>query len=212
MTLQELKQLVSLGEGRTLEFKHRVPRPERIAKEVVALANTQGGRILLGVDDDGTLVGVDDAAEEAFILRQAINDWCEPPVPYHTNRVVIAPRRDVLVVQVPESRAKPHVVRKANNNEIAYIRVDDMSVEASPESVRLMEDDMRSNGLSVSFGDAESLLLRYLKDYGRVTVAEFARMADLSADEASAILVQLTQADLLELHAEREEDFFTLSY
>ncbi|MES3629564.1 MAG: ATP-binding protein [Longimonas sp.] len=212
MTLQELKQLVSLGEGRTLEFKHRVPRPERIAKEVVALANTQGGRILLGVDDDGTLVGVDDAAEEAFILRQAINDWCEPPVPYHTNRVVIAPRRDVLVVQVPESPAKPHVVRKANNNEIAYIRVDDMSVEASPESVRLMEDDMRSNGLSVSFGDAESLLLRYLKDYGRVTVAEFARMADLSADEASAILVQLTQADLLELHAEREEDFFTLSY
>ncbi|PEN09442.1 transcriptional regulator [Longimonas halophila] len=213
MTLQELKQLVSLGEGRTLEFKHRVPRAERIAKEVIALANTDGGRILLGVDDDGTLVGVDDAAEEAFMLRRAISQLCDPPVSYHTDRVVIAPRRDVLVVHVPESPGKPHVLRDAVESEgLAYIRVDDMSVEASPESVRLMEERPATNGMSVSFGESESLLLSYLNDYGRVTVAEFARMADLPEDEASAILVQLTRADLLMLHANRDEDFFTLSY
>jgi len=213
MTLQELKQLVSLGEGRTLEFKHRVPRAERIAKEVIALANTDGGRILLGVDDDGTLVGVDDAAEEAFMLRRAISQLCDPPVSYDTDRVVIAPRRDVLVVHVPESAGKPHVLRSAAATEgLAYVRVDDMSVEASPESVRLMEEAPATNGMSVSFGESESLLLSYLNDYGRVTVAEFARMADLSDEEASAILVQLTQADLLTLHANRDEDFFTLSY
>jgi predicted HTH transcriptional regulator len=213
MTLQELKQLVSLGEGRTLEFKHRVPRAERIAKEVIALANTDGGRILLGVDDDGTLVGVDDAAEEAFMLRRAISRLCDPPVSYHTDRVVIAPRRDVLVVHVPESPGKPHVLRDAVESEgLAYVRVDDMSVEASPESVRLMEKRPATNGMSVSFGESESLLLSYLNDYGRVTVAEFARMADLPEEEASAILVQLTQADLLMLHANRDEDFFTLSY
>lgn len=212
MTLQELKQLISLGEGRTLEFKHRVPRAERIAKEVIALANTDGGRILLGVDDDGRLVGVDDAAEEAFILRQAVSQLCDPPVSYHTNRVVIAPRRDVLVVHVPESAGKPHVLRSAADEGLAYVRVDDMSVEASPESVRLMEEAPAANGMSVSFGESESLLLSYLNDYGRVTVAEFARMADLHEDEASAILVQLTQANLLTLHANRDEDFFTLSY
>lgn len=213
MTLQELKQLVSLGEGRTLEFKHRVPRAERIAKEVIALANTDGGRILLGVDDDGTLVGVDDAAEEAFMLRQAINQLSDPPVSYETHRVVIAPRRDVLVVHVPESPGKPHILRTAPAAKgMAYVRVEDMSVEASPESVRLMEEGGSMNGVSVSFGESESLLLSYLNDYGRVTVAEFARMADLPEDEASAILVQLTQANLLTLHANREEDFFTLSY
>lgn len=213
MTLQELKQLASLGEGRTLEFKHRVPRPDRIAKEVIALANTDGGRILLGVDDDGSLVGVDDAAEEAFVLRQAVSDLCDPPVPYHTDRVVIAPRRDVLVVHVPESPGKPHVLRTdASDKGMAYVRVDDMSVEASPESVQLMHSDTGPNGMAVSFGASESLLLSYLNDYGRVTVAEFARMADLSEEKASAILVQLTQADVLTLHANREEDFFTLSY
>jgi predicted HTH transcriptional regulator len=213
MTLRELKQLVSLGEGRTLEFKHRVPRSERIAKEVIALANTDGGRILLGVDDDGTLVGVDDAAEESFMLRRAISQLCDPPVSYHIDRVVIAPRRDVLVVRVPESPGKPHMLRDTpNRHGLAYVRVDDMSVEASPESVQLMESDASTNGVSVSFGASESLLLSYLNDYGRITVTEFARMADLPKEEASAILVQLTQADLLMLHANRDEDFFTLSY
>jgi hypothetical protein len=105
------------------------------------------------------------------------------------------------------------VLRDAVESEgLAYVRVDDMSVEASPESVRLMEERPATNGMSVSFGESESLLLSYLNDYGRVTVAEFARMADLPEEEASAILVQLTQADLLMLHANRDEDFFTLSY
>ena len=213
MTLQELEQLASLGEGLTLEFKRRVPRPERIAKEAVALANTHGGRILLGVDDNGTLTGVDDAAEEEFMLRQAIDQYSDPPVPYDTQRVVIAPRRDVIVVQVPESPAKPHVLQApTGTNGMAYVRVEDMSVEASPESVRLMERDNASDGVTASFGETESLLLRYLKDYGRVTVGEFARIADISTAEASAILVQLTRADLLQLHRDRDEDFFTLSY
>ena len=66
MTLEEIKRLVARGEGRHLEFKRRVPEPERVAKEVVAFANSGGGRLLLGVDDDGTIVGVRDSEEEEF--------------------------------------------------------------------------------------------------------------------------------------------------
>ena len=57
MTFRELSQLVTLGEGQHLEFKKRVPAPERITKEVIAFANTGGGRLLLGIDDDGTVLG-----------------------------------------------------------------------------------------------------------------------------------------------------------
>jgi len=71
MTLRELEQLVELGEGISLEFKRRVPRPERIAKEIVALANTNGGRIVLGVSDDGTIEGFENISEQQFLLRQA---------------------------------------------------------------------------------------------------------------------------------------------
>ena len=57
MTSNDVKRLAAMGEGRTLEFKNRVPRPERIAREVIALANTDGGTVLVGVDDDGTVLG-----------------------------------------------------------------------------------------------------------------------------------------------------------
>lgn len=223
MTLRELKQLVSLGEGISLEFKRRVPRAERIAKEVVALANTHGGRILLGVDDDGTITGVDDPGEEEFVLRRAIDTHVAPTVEYHTERVMIAPRRDVILVVVPESTRKPHqlvpdgfgddpATDDAAGDGTAYVRVEEMSVEASPESVRMMREASEVHGVTFEFGETESLLMRYLDDYGRITVTQFAKVADIPAERASQTLVSMTKANLLRLHNDRGEDYFTLAY
>ena len=51
--------LIAQGESKTLEFKRELPRFEQIAKTVIAFANTSGGKLLIGVDDNGSLVGVD---------------------------------------------------------------------------------------------------------------------------------------------------------
>ena len=216
MTLRELQQLVALGEGISLEFKRKVPRAKRIAKEVIALANTQGGRILLGVSDDGTIVGVRDAGEQEFVLHRSVDAHVMPSVDYTTERIPIAGRRDVILVTVPESTDKPHhLVSQPNvppGDGTAYVRVEEMSVEASPESVALMREEASGNGVTLQFGDNESLLMRYLEDYGRVTVTQFARMADLSPQDASRTLLKLARANVLQLHAARGEDYFTLAY
>lgn len=217
MTLQELKQIVSLGEGLYLEFKRRVPRAERIAKEVIALANTHGGRILLGVGDDGTITGLRDATEEEFALRRALEARCSPPVLYETERIPVEGRRDVILVTVPESREKPHFLIEPNGSTVisegvAYVRAGEMSVEASPESVRLMQEAGSMNGATFEFGDNEMLLMRYLEDYARVTVDQFAQMAGISTEQASQTLISLTKANILHLQADRREDYFTLAY
>lgn len=215
MTRRELEQLVGLGEGISLEFKRRVPRPERIAKEIVALANTNGGRIVLGVSDDGTIRGVDDASEEEFLLRRATDAHCHPPVPYETERVVVAPRKDVIVVTVPESQSKPHFVvgePSTNGKGPAYVRVEEKSMEASDETVQLLRNEEEDVGVTFEFGETESLLMRYLDDYGRITISELAQLADISAERASQTLLRLTKADLLRLHTSEEGDYFTLNY
>jgi len=215
MTLRELEQLVGLGEGLSLEFKRQVPRPERIAKEVVALANTHGGRIVLGVDDDGTITGVNDASEEKFLLRQAIQTHCVPEVEYRTERVVVGDRRDVLVVIVPESSSKPHIVvpeTAINGEGPAYVRVEERSVEASDETVQQLRDQSPTGSVTFEFGETESLLMRYLDDYGRITVSQLAQLADIPRERASQTLLRLTRADLLHLHADEEGDYFMLSY
>lgn len=99
MTADDLKVLLEEGEGTTLEYKESLSAS--FAREVVALANTIGGRILLGVRDDGDVRGVRDSNS----VRSRIQDIarnCNPPV-----TVQVEPVGEIIVVQVTESDSKP---------------------------------------------------------------------------------------------------------
>ena len=216
MTLDDVRRLAAMGEGRHLEFKNRVPRPERIAREVIALANTDGGKVLLGIDDDGTVLGVKDAQEEFFALQQALADRILPPVDLGFEPVRISRTREVLVVHVPASPDRPHVLlpdRRPDGTlpkRRAFVRVADQSVEASREAVALMRAESRGDAVTFTFGDAERRLLEYLDRYERVTVREYARMAQVPPWRASKDLVMLARAGIVTLHPrEGGEDFFT---
>lgn len=215
MTPRELEQLVDLGEGISLEFKRRVPRPERIAKEILAFANTNGGRIVLGVSDDGTIEGFENVSEQTFLLRQATQSHCSPPVEYNTERIVVGERQDVIVVTVPESSEKPHFLvsdRSANGEGVVYVRVEERSVEASDETIQRLRDQRPDQRVTFEFGETESLLMRYLDDYGRITVPQLAQLADIPPEHASQTLLRLARADLLHLHESEDGDYFTLNY
>jgi len=216
MTLRELEQLVGLGEGLSLEFKRRAPRPERIAKEIVAFANTHGGRVVLGVNDNGSIPGVENAQEQRFLVRQAVDAHCTPVVEYSTERVMVEDRRDVLVVVVPESTAKPHFVvpegTSQNGDGTVYVRVEDRSVEAGDETIAELRRQQPGGSVTFEFGETESLLMRYLDDYGRITVSQLAQLADIPPEQATQTLLRLTKADLLHLHTAEEDDYFTLNY
>ena len=99
MTPADLEFLIQQGEGTTLEFKENLS--SSFAREVVALANTIGGKILLGVSDSGSVIGVKDTNT----LRGRVQDVarnCDPPV-----KVLAEPVDGVLATHVRESNAKP---------------------------------------------------------------------------------------------------------
>jgi predicted HTH transcriptional regulator len=219
MDVQDLKRLVGLGEGAHLEFKRRVPRPDRIAKEVIALANTNGGKVLVGVDDDGSLVGVKDAEEELFALQEALETHCEPPVALAINGVRISRRREVLVIDVPRSAQRPHYLISdeptANRSaplRKAYVRIGAESVEASREAVSLMKAERDPRDVRFTFGEAEQQLMRYLERYERITVREYARLSGLPVWRASRTLVLMARAGVLQFHPDTGEDSFTVAY
>ena len=219
MSFDDLKRLVALGEGLHLEFKFRVPRPERIAREVIALANTRGGKVLVGVGDDGDLVGVKDPEEEVFALGAALDAHCEPPVRLTLAGVRVSRRREVLVVDVPESASKPHYLvgvpegdgaaPRGAERKTAFVRVGSESIEASREAVRLMKATKSERDVRFTFGDAEQQLMRYLARFERVTVRQYARLVGLPERDASHTLVLLTRAGVLRFHLDAQEDFFT---
>ncbi len=197
-----------LGEGSFLEFKRRVPEPHRIAKEIVAFANTDGGRILLGVDDAGTIAGLKDPEEQIYLLEAALEMSTSPVVQVSLQRIPVSRKREVVVVEVRRSPDRPHFV-VTGDGRTAYIRVEDKSLEASREAVRLMKSTASPADVTFEFGEKELLLMRYLDRYGRISVTQFAQLADIRARQASQTLVLLTRARVLQFHTSETGDFFT---
>ncbi|MFI5211626.1 MAG: helix-turn-helix domain-containing protein [Ignavibacteria bacterium] len=215
MTLFELNEIIEGGENQFVEFKRKFTEPEKIAKEMIALANTKGGRILFGIDDDKTVVGVESEKGEIEYIDLAARFFCEPEL-QHSIDIMHIYRKDVIVVNIPESRIKPHRLiengKKDEDFSKVYIRVKDKSVQASKETVKVLKK-LRADSPPqiINLGDKEKVLLDYLNTHESVTLKQFREYLNLSNRRASRILVNLVRADLIRLHNHEKEDFYTLN-
>jgi predicted HTH transcriptional regulator len=215
MTLYELNEIIEAGESGTVEFKRKFTEPEKIAKEMIAFANTHGGRILFGIDDDKSVVGVESEKGEIEYIDLAARFFCEPEINYSVDIMHIY-RKDVIVVGIAESKTKPHRLiengKKDDDQTKVYIRVKDKSVQASKETVKVLKK-LRADSPAqiINLGDKEKALLDYLGRNERVTLQQFREFLNLSNRRASRILVNLVRADLIRLHNHEKEDFYTLN-
>lgn len=214
MTLYELNEIIENGENSTVEFKRKFTEPEKIAKEMIAFANTRGGKLLFGIDDDKKVVGVESEKGEIEYIDLAAKFFCEPPLSYNIDIMHIY-RKDVIVVNIAESRTKPHRLiengKEDNDETKVYIRVQDKSVLASKETIKVLKKlNPDSPPQIINLGDKEKVLLEYLSRNERITLREFREMLNLSNRRASRILVNLVRADLIRLHNFEKEDFYTL--
>ena len=137
MTLQEVKDLAIKGEGLQIEFKKKAAYPEKIVREVIALANTQGGTLLIGVDDDGTVSGQRFIEEEIFVMDKAIRTLIFPPLQVEVATVKLSEKKGVAVFQISHSPDRPHYLW-VEEKKVSYIRVQDRTVQASREVWELL--------------------------------------------------------------------------
>ena len=138
MLKTELLEIIANGENSGVEFKRDDIRPEQLAKEVVAMANFQGGRILLGVEDDGVISGVQRSDLEAWVMN-VFQSKIHPMILPFYEVVKLDDGKVVAVVSFPMGISKPYVVRHSGKDEI-FIRVGSTTRLASREQpMRLFE-------------------------------------------------------------------------
>jgi predicted HTH transcriptional regulator len=215
LTLFELNTILENGENNRVEFKRKFTEPDKIAKEMIAFANSKGGLLIFGIDDDKTVVGVESEKGEIEYIDLAANHYCDPPVK-NSIEIVHIFRKDVIVVDIPPSNKKPHRIVKNGKDiggvEKVYIRINDKSVLASKETVKVLKNSNSSSPAMIfSLGDKEKALLEYLKHNERITVYELKEMFNFSNRRASRMLVNLVRADLIRLHNLEKEEYYTLS-
>lgn len=169
MLKTELLEIITNGENSGVEFKRDDIRPEQLAKEVVAMVNFQGGRILLGVEDDGTITGIQRPGLEEWVMN-VMQDKIHPMMLPFYEEIHLADNLVVAVITFTQGISKPYVVRHQNREEI-YIRVGSTSRLATREQqMRLFEIGgmLHTEVMPVPRTDINSLdearLLNYLRD------------------------------------------------
>jgi predicted HTH transcriptional regulator len=206
-----LRALISRGEGEELEFKKKTTHPTRISRTLASLANTRGGQVLVGVDDDGRVVGVRDAEEEMFVLREAAAHYVEPPLTLHFEEVETEDDRIVLIVNVLESQNKPHRAQIAPGEWRGYVRVRDESVQASSLTEKLLERQQPEVHLEkLPLSKDELRVLEYLRTTPRITVAQYTKLINVSRRRAYRTLIKLTLHGYLRYHDKEKEPYYTL--
>jgi predicted HTH transcriptional regulator len=210
-----LVELIERGEGLNVEFKQRFTSYEKIAKEMIAFANTRGGYLIIGVDDDKSLYGIETEKSDIELVKQAADKYCEPPLVYNL-QVIELNKKDILLVEIPESKNKPHRLQDYLpsldlNYASVYVRVNDKCVLAGKEMIKLLQH--RANGKSLKnyvVGENEKIVFEYLDKNETITVKELKKIANLSDRRASRTLIKLVRADLLLIHVkENGENYFT---
>ncbi|MCS7086956.1 MAG: ATP-binding protein, partial [Bacteroidia bacterium] len=121
-----LKKLIAEGEGPNLDFKKTISSAKKIARSLAAFANTEGGRLLVGVHDSGRITGAA-VEEEAYMVESAAHVFCSPPVLFF-KEVHEYKGLSVLEVFVPKSESRPHTAPGDDDVRRVYIRVNDQVV------------------------------------------------------------------------------------
>ena len=210
MRLPELRNLIRQGETETVEFKTKVNHPEKIVKEIVAFANTKGGKLLLGVSDQGQLLGLSATHEAVYTLEAAIAKYCFPEINFHREIIPLTAKRSIIIYTIFESEFKPHytLFSKHKKHRQEYIRLADRSVKASREMKEILRRERRQSAVRFTYGEKEKVLLNYLKDHHYITLNNFAKLAGINRFLASRTLVTLVLAKVLQIIPREGEDLY----
>jgi predicted HTH transcriptional regulator len=215
MRRKEVLDLIEAGENLRCEFKRKFTSSEKIAREMIAFANTKGGVILFGVDDNKEIIGVESEKSEAELIKEVGLNYCEPPLDFNIGYMDIN-GKELVIVEIPESDKKPHRIKDYVNDfdinkAIVCIRVNDKSVMASKEMVRILRAQTNQLNLKkYSIGPIESSAFNYLTENERISVKALSSLVNISERRASRTLVKLVRAGLLLIHTkDNGEEYFT---
>jgi predicted HTH transcriptional regulator len=178
--VRALKKLAAEGEGLQLEFKRKAAYPEKIVRELIAFANTEGGTLLVGVDDDGTIPGVKYPEEEGHVISEALKKYCRPTLLYKESIIPISENKFVVRFDIPPSSKRPHYLVIDKDTRQSFVREKDMSIKASPEMEEIVRRSKQKRDIRFAFGDEEKKLMEYLHEHRFISMPAYQKLSGLN--------------------------------
>ncbi len=203
-----IHKLILKGEGMRLDFKYCISDPGKIARTLSAFSNSEGGKLLIGVRDNGSLAGVR-SDEELYMIDAAAKLYCSPEVEVSIKSHTIN-GKTILEADVPESAVKPVRAKDENGRWRSYFRQDDQNFMADRVIVQVWRRTGRNRGVLLRFDEKENLLLSHLRREGKITVGEFRQMAGINGRTAEKILSDFILCGLISYQAGEKGIYYRL--
>ncbi|WP_178795686.1 RNA-binding domain-containing protein [Bacteroidaceae bacterium] len=193
---QYIRQLVSEGEHCHQDFKFEISDARKIARSLSAFANTEGGRLLVGVKDNGKIAGIR-SEEEIYMIEAAATMYCRPQVELET-RTYVVEGKTVLEIRISEMESKPVYALDEANKPWAYIRIKDENILATPVHLKVWQHSKKEEGVLVEFTEREQRLLDVLKEKEEISLNQCCRLCNLNRKTVSELLADFIRFDLVE--------------
>jgi len=194
-----LRRLIDEGESQTLDFKYCVSDCRKIARTLSAFANSDGGKLLIGVRDNGSIAGIK-SDEEIYMVDTAAALFCRPEIEFSLKQHIAA-GKTVLEVEVLKGNKRPYQAKDENGRWISYFRHHDQNLVANKVLLQIWRKEGIKLGVMVKFGKAENSLMDYLGKNGSITLSKFRKLTKIPSHKAEAILANLIIFKVLILKA-----------
>lgn len=176
MNSSELLEIISTGETSRIQFKEALPNPESLSRELVAMTNSLGGKVLLGVKDkEGTITGLSkEQIEYADRKLAELADNLKPPIYLNTEVIKIdsdGVPKNILVVHINEGINKPYktangeiYIKQGSNKRLVTDNAEIMRL--FQQSANLLADEMEVFGTSIGDVDERAFSAYFIKEFG----------------------------------------------
>lgn len=200
-----IQKLIDEGEHVHQDFKFAISDARKIAKSISAFSNTEGGRLLVGVKDNGKIAGVR-SEEEIYMIEAAAKMYCTPEVNI-SNKIFRVQGKDVLEVCIEESKNKPVCAIDENNKPWAYVRINDENILADTVFLNRWKHNKQEEKVIVTYSEREKYLLDILSKNKELTLNQCSRLSRIPRITTSRLLADFIRFDLVE-QIFREHTFY----
>ncbi len=196
-----IQDLIQQGEHEHQDFKYQITDARKIARSIAAFANNSGGHLLIGVKDNGNIAGVR-SEEEIYMIETAAQMYCRPEQKV-SFKVFNINGKSVVKADIAEAEEKPVEAPDDNGVWHVYYRVADENVLASRLHERIMstetEIEESHKAETITFSEREQVLMSYLSDHGGITLEGYMKLAHISEESATKIVVALHSMGVVSL-------------
>ena len=193
-----IQKLIAQGEHQHQDFKYKISDAAKLARSVSAFANTEGGRLLIGVRDDGRIHGVQ-SEEEVYMMEAAATRYCQPESEIHFESIQ-AEGHTVVIATIPPASHRPVcVLEPPDAKPTAYVRVADENITASPVHLSLWQQQQQPFGTTLHLTAAEQRLLDALHATPGHTLNRLTRLCRLPRRQVSDLLARFIRYGIVEM-------------